>query len=52
MPDKIASWLIMFAFSLSLAMLASMLGVSNIWVIVSIFTVTYFICDMIFTVIE
>ena len=52
MPNKIITWVIMFGFSLSLALLANMLGETNIWAILSIFTVTYFICDVIYTVTE
>ncbi|MBW3477171.1 hypothetical protein [Hafnia alvei] len=52
MPNKIITWVIMFGFSLSLALLASMLGEANTWAILSIFVVTYFICDVIFSVLE
>ncbi|WP_193771954.1 hypothetical protein [Obesumbacterium proteus] len=52
MPNKIITWVIMFGFSLSLALLANMLGETNIWAILSIFTVTYFVCDVTLSVME
>ena len=52
MPNTIITWVIMCGFSLSLALLASMLGEANIWAILSIFTVTYFVCDVTLSVME